>query len=320
MTPPARATIRRMVGTTVVVGVAVQLLLGATPAAAERTGGATSNVVGRGDIVTSILAAVTNSGGRTSPRPPTGCRWVTFDDAQLEFLVAVASGTDGRVERRAVLDALLAQVGHPDFATSDLQGEICDGAPTGFRLVPRSASGDVRTELARAMITRLPPPQVVVSPPEGAPVPVGEPVFVSVTAPAWQPIASELAVDGTLAEVRARPIGMRTFSGEPGTSFRSCEGPGRPYDDRDPTPPALQATAPAACASSFTAATRSSSGRAIPFRPPVWIGTVSVLWSAEWRVDGGPWRSLGVIERTRLVERRVVEVTSALEGRSRAAR
>jgi hypothetical protein len=40
-----------------------------------------------------------------------------------------------------------------------------------------------------------------------------------------------------------------------------------------------------------------------------------VVWSAEWRVAPGPWRSLGLIPRTRLIQRDVTEVTTALTSR-----
>ena len=63
----------------------------------------------------------------------------------------------------------------------------------------------------------------------------------------------------------------------------------------------------------YDAANHAAGDRVLPERPATWIGTVTVLWSAEWRVAPGPWRSLGIIPRTRIVERRVGELATSLE-------
>ncbi len=137
--------------------------------AAESSGGATSRVVGRGDIVTAILGNAASTRRPTQGSPvPTACRWITFSDGQTEYLVAIAAAEAGRPDHRPVFDVLLAQADSDAFATSDLQGRYCDGVTVEFRLVPRPDGGDVPTVLARRMITHLPAPRIVTSPPEAA--------------------------------------------------------------------------------------------------------------------------------------------------------
>lgn len=295
-----------------VTAVAVATLV-PSPASAEGSGGATSRIVGRGDIVTSILGDLVAGGRRVrGASTSTECRWITFSDGQTEYLVAIAAAESVRADHRPVFDVLLAASDQDVFATSDLQGHYCGGTTVDFRLVPRSVGADLSTMLVRQMITRLPAPVLVTSPPETATLPLGEPVFVSSARTAWQPIETTLTADGIVADVRATPVAIRTFSGEPGAPVEQCDGPGRPFAASDPASPTVQASAPDTCTIDHRAATRHADGTAAPGRPAAWIGTVTVLWAAEWRVAPGPWRSLGLIPRTRLIRREVAEVTTSL--------
>jgi len=296
-----------------VTGVAAEVcsVLTAAPVAAEQSGGATSRVVGRGDIVTTLLGWHRPTRGGSGDAA--ACRWITFDDAQTEFLVAMAAAESVRPELGPLID-LLGAIEDPDtLAHADVQGWYCNGTTQAFQLVPRAASADVATNLARRMITRLPPPQIVLSPPEASAVPVSQPVFISVPAHAWRPITAELTDGAIVAEVRATPVGLRAFPGVPDAEVVTCEGPGRPFDPDSPSPVEAQARAPGACIVRHGAATHGAGGRQLPGRPSSWIGTVTVLWSAEWRVAPGPWRSLGTIPRTRLVERVVAELSTSIE-------
>ncbi|MFM7063129.1 MAG: hypothetical protein ACKO04_06525, partial [Actinomycetes bacterium] len=71
--------------------------------------------------------------------------------------------------------------------------------------------------------------------------------------------------------------------------------------------PTAQSGSAGRCASVFTSAT------GVPGRPAAWLGTVTVLWSARWRVAGAPWRSLGLVPRTRVLQRQVRQATTAIE-------
>jgi len=306
--PPLRAA---GVGVAFALSVGVGLALQPEPVSAEEAGGATSRVVGRGDIVTTLLGWHRPARGRSGDA--TACRWITFDDAQTEFLVALAAAESVRPELGPLVD-LLGAIEDPDaLAHADVQGWYCNGTTLSFQLVPRAADGDVATNLARRMITRLPPPQIVLSPPEASAVPVSQPVFISVPATAWQPITAELTDGAIVAEVRATPVGLRAFPGVPDAEVVTCDGPGRPFEPESPASVETQARAPGACTLRHGAATQGPGGRQLPGRPDAWIGTVTVLWNAEWRVAPGPWRSLGTIPRTRLVERVVAELSTSIE-------
>ena len=291
----------------------------ARPAGADRGGGARSHVVGRGDIVTSILGwdrGPTRGGGRgTAPR----CRWRTFGDAELEWFVAVTTHLAASGVSVPVPDELRALLGSGVLPDGDLQARVCDGRIVEVRFVDVVARDPLRI-LERRMITHLPVPDPTISPPSTAAVPVGEPVFFSIDPDDWVEVGGSITVDGLTAEVRARPMSMRILPGDPGAATSTCHGRGLPYDPDDAAPPRRQATRPGVCSvthATATAGRRStrSSGTGLfgDARPESWIGTVTVLWQAEWRVDDGEWASLGTIPRTRLIERSVREVTTTLE-------
>ena len=217
----------------------------ALPAGAEGDAGASSRVIGRGDIVTTILRPLPRS-VTSRAIDPSRCRWITFDDAQTEFLVAIAASVRGSAPTGAMVDELAALLDHEDdpdlLAHAEVQGQRCDGDIRAFRLQPRAEDGELAaTRLGRQMITRLPAPVLVVSPPAATGVPVSQPVFVSVPPAHWQPVTAELSDGEVVAEVRARPIALRTYTGVHGAEFRTCPGPGRPFDPTLPTTPAVQA-------------------------------------------------------------------------------
>jgi hypothetical protein len=165
--------------------------------------------------------------------------------------------------------------------------------------------------LERQMITHLPAPRPVLSPPESAVVPVHQPVFVSMPDEQWRPLAGSITYAGVTAEVRAVPVSVRLFSGDPAAEFVTCDGPGRPFRPGGPTVRS-QAAHPDACVMTYRSASAGAPG-APARRPGGWLGTVTVLWSAQWRSDGGEWNDLGLIPRTRLISRGVRELDTALE-------
>jgi len=290
---------------------------GAATVAAASDGGASSRVVGRGDIVTTII------GWRLGARVPARrgvaprCRWVTMTDAQIEWLAAASSRRVLADGAHPVLDAVRAHLALGTLPDGDLQARVCRGTAVDLRFVPAADSpgieGTVR-RLHRQMITRLPVPDPTWNPPPEVAVPLGQPVFVAIPERGWRPVEASLSVDGVTATVRARPVGMRVMSGDPTGQPVICDGPGTPFAPRSRVPASVQASAPGACVVRYRTAS-ASPRQADDDRPAAWVGTVTVLWEAEWRSGDGGWISLGVIPRTRLFDRRAREVLSTIESR-----
>jgi hypothetical protein len=235
--------------------------------------------------------------------------------------VSVTSQLVANGHAEPVPDYVLHLLGVGNLPDGDLQARVCDGRIVDYRFVPYDAPRDTLQVLSRRMITRLPPPDPVVSPPPDAVVPVGQPVFYSARESDWQPVDGTLTVDGVTAEVRATPVSLRIIPGDPFAPSVSCQGPGRAFDPDLAASPRRQADRPDTCAVAYTTATDGRSSTRSPraaardfARPATWFGTVTVLWDAEWRVDGGPWTSLGRIPRTRLIERSVREVATSIES------
>lgn len=292
------------------VAAVVVAALAPAPVGATTDGGARSTVTTSGDIVTTVLFGTTTT--RTTrrkvpaPTPRRRCTWSAVSDGTLEWLVAVGASAAGRATPAGALVAQLQALGADALLTRTVQAERCSGAATGrFRVVPTTVT--TSTALTRTMVTRLPPPAPTQSPPPSAPVLVGEPVFTWFAPPHWQPVRAALGVGRVVAEVEAVPVGFRVVPGDPDGRVVACTGPGVPYDPGDPRAPAAQAAAPGRCATVFTAVTGSTG------RPAAWLGTVTVLWSARWRVVGGPWQPLGLVARTRVLQRSVRAATTAIE-------
>lgn len=285
-------------------------------AAAASEGGARTRVVGRGDIVTSILgwATARTRGGRpATPR----CAWRTLTDAQLEWLVSVAGQAVGLGLTTPLLDPLGPYLDGAELPDGDLQGYVCGVDTYELRFVPSAAPRSITEVLQRQMITRLPAPDPHTSPPAGAAVPVGQPVFFSIDPDRWNPVHATLSHQGVVAEVRAAPVSMRVITGDPASVTTSCAGPGRPFRADGHGSPAEQARGRDACVVTYsTASAGQRSGHVPPegeHRPPTWLGTVTVVWSAEWRVGDGPWIDLGEIPRTRLITRVARDLTTSLQ-------
>lgn len=268
-----------------------------------------SRVVGRGDIITTIWAAKRTRRTR-SAAVPQRCRDVRFTDNDIEMLVgAISWDTESEPARRyaALVSEFILQEPEPGAPATefDLIATYCGDSIIDIRAVPRLAT-TLAQQVARSMITRLPEPVVRLSPPDGSSVPVGEPVFISVDPQHWTSIDATLTLGNVTASVRATPTHLRMFSGESGTTYHVCEGPGRPYDPTSLLPARLQASTRGAC----TLVYRS------PFLPgpdsTPRLGSISVLWRTEWRTDDGPWNSLGLIPRTRIFVRPVVELATPI--------
>lgn len=275
---------------------------------ADRGNGARSQVVGRGDIVTSILGWST---GRSSGAAANRCWWRTFRDAELEWMAAASAHLAGAGERSAVLEQFVEHLGGGVLPDGDLQMQVCGGRLTDLRFAETTTPPDPIRLFNRRMITHLPVPDPVISPPPTHSVPVGQPVFVSISPDAWHDVGGSITVDGLTAEVRATPIQLRVITGDPTSATTTCDGPGTAFDTQDPRPPREQATDDGSCVVVYGAATAQHDSRSS--RPRSWVGTVTVVWRAEWRTADGPWVSLGLIPRTRLIERSVRELTTAIE-------
>jgi hypothetical protein len=285
-------------------------------AGAAGDSGASSRVVGRGNIVTSILGW---SGVRARPTGATAprCAWRTLTDAQLEWLVSVAGQAVGLGLRTPLLDPLAPYLDGSALPDGDLQGYVCGVDTYELRFVPVGAPQSVSQLLYRQMITRLPAPDPVTSPPAATVVPVGQPVFVSIPLDQWQPVEGTLSSGGITAQVRAEPVGLRVITGDPAALGAVCDGPGRPFRAGTDRSPAAQSRDPGACVVRYRTASAghraAGSGGADEVRPATWLGTVTVVWSAQWRVGDGPWVDLGEIPRTRLVARAARDLTTSVQ-------
>jgi hypothetical protein len=290
-----------------------------TDAGAATDGGARSTVVGRGDIVTSILGWTRPSRATWRPAPTPRCRWRTLTDAQLEWLVSISAQSVALGLGTPLLDPLAGVLDRDELPDGDLQGFVCGIETFELRFVERTTPRSTQEILMRQMITRLPVPEPVLSPPPGADLPVGQPVFVSIDDAGWSPVQGSLSFNGITAEVMAEPVGLRVVTGDPAASPASCPGPGRPYAPGGASV-ATQARHPEACTVTYRSATSgavatnpAAPAPAAVTRPDRWLGTVTVLWAARWRVGQGPWAELGTIPRTRLIARTVRELTTSVE-------
>ena len=292
----------------VVAAVLLTLSVPARVAGAVGDGGASSRVIGRGNIVTSILGWTVPSRARPSGVAP-ACSWRTLTDTQLEWLISVAAQPCALGLSAPMLEPVLDLVRPDVLPDGDLQGYVCGVHTHELRFVPSDATADPTQLLLRQMITRLPAPDPVVSPPAESEIPVGQPVFVSIDQRDWRPIEASLSHSGTTAEVRARPVELRLISGDPRGATVSCDGRGRPFRAGTGRSPRQQAGDPDTCTMTYRTPTDGTDSR-----PSVWLGTITVVWHAEWRTDGGAWNDLGRIPRTRLVARIVREVSTTLDG------
>lgn len=279
--------------------------------------GVNSRVVGRGDIVTSILgwARSTRRSG-TSSTPP-ACSWRTLNDAQLEWLVSVGAEAVGLGFDTPLLDPLRAHLGGEPLPDGDLQGYVCGVETQELRFLPTSSPRDIHRRIHRRMITHLPAPNPHTSPPADVAVPVNHPVFFWIDPQQWSPVEATLREGSIVAQVRARPVSMRVFTGDPRSTPISCDGPGLRFDDSSVLSVWDQAALDDACTTTYlTASAGRRSGRSLTSedrRPDVWLGTVTVIWRAEWRVGDGAWMDLGSIPRTRLMTRTSRDVSTSIE-------
>ena len=290
-------------------GVAL-VVLAAPPAAAGEESGASSRVVGRGDILTSIIGWQSRRRSRSRRASTPVCRWLTLRDAQVEWLVAISAQSASLGGPHPVLDSVRDHLGGEDLPDGDLQVQTCGGEVTAFRFVPLAAAAGTVELLARRMITRLPVPDPVFSPPSGTEVPLHHSVFASILPSAWRPVHNTLRADGVTAEVRATPVGMRVISGDPDGPMFPCQGPARPFDPASRLSVRAQAALPEACTFTYRTLPPTTAGGGIG----AWVGTVTVLWRAEWRTGDGPWSPLGTIPRTRLFDRTPREVLTSIES------
>ncbi|MGB6057892.1 MAG: hypothetical protein WBF71_06470 [Microthrixaceae bacterium] len=320
------------------------------PVAAEGGGSSSSSIVGRGDILTTITSILPRRNRPTGQSPNPRCRTVVLNDAEIEFLIAlVALHPDAESSKEVaqlLRDYLITQEDPPPAAPDEtepdetapneaspegdpaappapppapppppieyeLRLQICDGVATDIWVSPRPGGTDALTTLGRRMITRLPEPRPVQSPPTGVAVPVNQPVFISIPSALWTPIDATLRSGGLVAEVRAEPVSLRIYSGDGSAEIRECPGRGVRFDPFSPLSPARQSRNPLACTITYRAPTPGADAES---GPRSFIGAVTVIWSAEWRAGAGPWRSLGLIPRTRVFERDVREVRTAISA------
>lgn len=280
---------------------------GPAPAAgALGEGGASSRVTRDGRIITTILAPGRRSGPTAGTPQVT---WLTLTDAEVAFVMQLAAS------RPDLADTPLLRALEPWLSAGladdlDILIELRGGVPTGrVRVVP--APGGPAPILARRMVTVLPALRVRTSPPPERPVPPGEPVFLSFDPDEFAAgVDRTLSAGGITARVRATPVGFQVRSGDPADVGRvvTCEGAGRAFDPTDPAPPTRQASRAGTCTVTYRTAT------GVHGRRPAWIGDVTVLWRAEWTVDGSSWLPLGTIPRLTLFDREVRPVDTSLEA------
>lgn len=302
---------RLSVSTCLVVVLATLItLIGPLSSPAGADARSSSRVIGRGDILTTITNPTRTTGRSTRTRratPAPTCRDVTFSDNEIEMLVAALSWDPEAPTTKQyaeLVDRYIAQVQDQDDATSgfDLVARYCGDELEGIRAVARVVIPTLAQRVSRSMLTRLPAPVVHQNPPEDSAVPVGEPVFIAADPQTWTRIDDTLDFAGLTAHVRATPTAIRVFSGEPGARFTTCQGSGKRFNITSPLSARRQASAGGACAIFYRGPfDQLTAGTAR-------LGSVSVLWRTEWRLDNGPWRSLGLIPRTRLFARSVVEL------------
>ena len=299
----------------------VALLIPPADVGAADEPGVRSRVVGRGDIVTSILGWSRTTRRSGSSTAPAACSWRTLNDAQLEWLVSVGAEAVGLGFDTPLLDPLRPHLDGQPLPDGDLQGYVCGVDTSELRFVPATTPRDLYRRIHRRMITHLPAPDPRTSPPAATAVPVGQPVFFWLDPQRWAPIEATLQDGAVVAHVRARPVSMRVFTGDPATRTVVCDGPGRPFVASSEHSARAQARHPDACVATYATA---SAGRTSPRstrrgdrRPDLWLGTVTVVWQAEWRVGDGPWMDLGSIPRTRLITRAAREVSTSIESGNR---
>ena len=301
---------RRVVAVAVVLAVVTAATWagpGEGSASAAGDGGASSHVTRDGRIITSILLGrrVHGPKGGTAERT----YWLTLSDAEIGFLLDVVASRP-ELASTPLFVALEPLLADGRAGSVDLQILIVDGrATTQVRAVP-APPGAARA-LARRMITELPALAVTMSPPPGAVVPVGEPVFVSFRPDVWSTVVDRsLTAGGVTARVRAHPVSFRASSGDPSEAYveHRCTGPGRAFDADDPASPATQARRPDACVLTYDTAT------GVRGRRDRWYGDHTVVWRAEWTTDGVTWRSLGDIPRITVFTRQVRTVTTSIES------
>ena len=316
----ARRTPWRILCTAPVATLAVLLTQSVDVGAADEPG-VRSRVVGRGDIVTSILGWSRTSRRTSTSATPAPCAWRTLNDTQLEWLVSVGAEAVGLGFDTPLLDPLRPHLDGQPLPDGDLRGYVCGVETRELRFVPSATPQDLYQRIHRRMITHLPAPDPLTSPPAAAAVPVGQPVFFWVDPQRWAPIEATLQEGSVVAQVRARPVTMRVFTGDPATRTVSCAGPGRPFDTSSGRSARAQARHPDACVATYaTASAGRRSARSSDTgdrRPDLWLGTVTVLWHAEWRVGDGPWMDLGSIPRTRLITRAARDVSTSIESGNR---
>lgn len=279
------------------------------PAGAAGEGGATTRVTRDGRIITWILFPDSRR-GRPGSGSPDREVWVVLSDAEISFLVHLVAARPDLLDDPLVA-ALAAAVGDGAAGATSIQLLVRDGRPTTqVRAVPVDPAGTSDpTVLARRMVTVLPRLSPTVTPRNGAPVPVGTPVFVSFPPDEWsRTVDRTLSAGGVVARVRAWPESFRLSSGDPTDVGRvlACDGPGRPYDPTDPATPTAQARRPGTCAATYRTAT------GVHGRRDTWYGDLTVIWRAEWSPDGTTWQPLGLIPRVSVLQRSVTELGTAI--------
>ena len=294
--------------------------VGVTDAGADGASGASSRVTSGGDIVTSIISPPTGRRGSSARRGTSGrpvVQWRTLSPAALDFVLRVAA-EDPSLASDPAIDAIRRLATDVEASGSDLQVAFVDGRPTAqVRLVPAPATPDLARAIGRQMVTRLPAPQFRTTPPINRPVPLREPVFVSFDDSTWNTVVDRsITANGITARVRATPIRSVIYSGDPNLvdghddsrpTSTEC-GQGTPFDPGDPSSPSAQSRRPGRCTIVYRTAT------GVDGRRDRWYGHVTMIWSAQWSIDGGnTWLDLGEIPKLAVMAREVLQFGTRIE-------
>ena len=290
---------------------------GATVTATTSGGGSGSaGASGHGSlIISSILLGDGQShgnGGGGHPGQAPQCEWRTLSDLDIVFLLNVAASMP------ELHDAGLFKALEPLRAGGlapglELQVLFCDGVPQTDQVRARPAAigpSETASAARRQLLTRLPPPELSMSPQATRAVLVNHPVFAWIDPAQWQTtVRSTLDVNSTTVDVEATPIGLDLLTGEVDSGGRvlSCAGPGRPWDPDSTLSAEAQASGEGACVMRYTKLTGRKGRRSS------WTGYAQLHWDGRYRVDGGPWQPLGSLFSLRLFDRRVQEAPTVIQ-------
>lgn len=286
-----------------------------SPDAQAVGGGGGTGASSSGDtIISQILGSPAGSSPRGRGDAPR-CHWQTLTDRGTLFIFHVAASLPELTDA-PLFNAIDPYLGDGGSDGLDIQVRFCDGvaqtSDADVRAVPTQITTATSISQARSrMLTRLPPPEPLVSPGLNARVLVNQPVFHSIRRTQWSSTVQEtLSANTDTVDVRASPasVELASLEGRAGERVVRCEGPGTPFDPTVAATVEAQAADPNACVLRYTRPTGSYGNR------DQWYGYVLMNWDGEYRINGGPWTPLDGLFSVRFFGRRVRELGTIIQG------